>query len=84
MAADHIIRVGNKIRRFQDETRDTTNYIAENLNLIEKSNDLLGVLYPYTLEFKIYGGGSAYLTLTFYEKFRSLRAIHPAGVLWTK
>jgi len=84
MATDPIIKVGNKIRRFQDETRNTTNYVAENLSLIEKSGDLLGILYPYTLEFKTYSGGSTYLTLAFYPKFKPLRAIHPAGVLWTK
>ena len=72
MATDHIIKVGNKIKRFQDETNYTSRYISKNLSSIEKSGDVLGVLYPYTLEFKIYGGHSVYLTLSFDQKFKTL------------
>jgi hypothetical protein len=72
MATDHIIKVGNRIKRFQDETNYTSRYVSKNLSSVEKSSDVLGVLYPYTLEFKMCGGHSVYLTLSFGQKFKAL------------
>jgi hypothetical protein len=72
MALDKLTQVGKKLARTQQKTRDTRRYVSENLFSVEKSSDVMGVLYPYRMEFKIYGGKSALLTLAFYEKFKVL------------
>ena len=69
MATDKLKQVGKKIEKFQHESSDTSRYISRNLLLIEQSQDFLSPLYPYILEFKMYEGNSAYLSLNFLEKF---------------
>lgn len=72
MATD---RVGKTIRRFQDQTAQTSNYVARNLYSQEHSIDVLGPLYDYQLEFKMYNGKSALLTLLFYPRFKILTGV---------
>lgn len=75
MARDRIRAVGKNIEKFQNETRDYTRYASKTYPSVETSVDLIGTLYTYTLEFKLYGGQSAYLDLTFLPKFKPIGVV---------
>jgi len=72
MATDKLTQVGKRIEKFQHETRHTTRYVSKNLPLVESSVDMLGSLYTYLLEFKVYNGATAKLDIIIYQKFKPL------------
>ena len=72
---DRTVEVGKKIGQFQQDTGNTTRYISKNLYSVEKSADVIGVLYHYQFEFKTYSGQSALLSMSFSDVFRSLPSI---------
>jgi hypothetical protein len=72
MASDKLIQVGKKVGAFQHETDNTARYVAKNLPVIESSCDVLGRLYRYRLEFRLYNAGNARLSIRFFPKMKQL------------
>ena len=69
MATDKLVQVGKRIGRFQQETKHVSHYVSKNLPSVEESVDVLGTLYTYRLEFKMYNGGTAHLSIKIFQHF---------------
>jgi hypothetical protein len=72
MATDSLKQVGKKIGKFQQETKVTSRYISKNHPSVEESCDVLGTLYAYNLEFRVYGGGGATLSIKIHQELKPL------------
>jgi len=72
MASNSLIYVGRSIDKFQKESTDTSRYVSKNFPSVEESTDMLGVLYPYLLEFDSYNGANATLSITIFENLKPL------------
>lgn len=72
MAADKLIQVGKKVGTFQHETDTTARYVSKNLPIVESSCDVIGRLYRYRLEFRLYNASSVRLSMRFFQKIKQL------------
>lgn len=76
MATDSLKQVGKRLGQTKKQTQHSTRRYAQNLPIVEKSLDRVGTLYTFRMSFFIYTDSpSAYLTVKFFPRFRSLEYI---------
>jgi len=72
MGYDSLIQVGKDLRKNQENIKQVTERIAENLPVVEKTTDRLGILYTFRMEFYTYTDRPfVFLDIEFKPKFIS-------------